>query len=346
MLFLYNTWKYNKKLINYGKDRESQNFSTLKLLYIFKISISFEHYKNKSFIMNPKLSLQRKATIISSCTAFVLMLIKFAVWIFSGSIAVLSSAVDSLMDMFVSFFNNFAVYLSEKKPNKKFNYWRWKIEAMASFFEWLVITASWCYIFYESIRKLIVWEQIEYIWISVIVMLISVIITACLVVFLNYIVKKTDNLVIKSDELHYRTDLFSNTWILFWLAIIHFTWFHHIDGIIGILVAFYIVYEAFELIQKWFLLLMDVALDKEEVSKIRKIINNSENICSFHDLKTRQSWQVKFVEVDLVFNDKIILQKAHDTAEYIEKQIKKIDENYSREVTIHMDPSGECKMKG
>jgi len=289
------------------------------------------------------MSLIKIATIVSTITAFLLMIIKFFVWIISWSIAVLSSAIDSFLDMFVSIFNYFAVHNSEKNPDKRFNYGRWKIEAIAALFEWLIITISWFYILYESITKIINDEKVSYLWISVIVMIISVILTWFLVIFLDYVAKKTNNLVIKSDSLHYKTDLFSNSGILIWLAVIYFTGINYIDSIIWIIVAFYIIYSAYELIKKWFLLLLDVALDKEEVDKIIKIIKKEKLVNSFHELKTRQSWNIKFVEVHLVFNPDIKLIDAHRASDHIENSIPKIDENNEWSVIIHMDPYDDWK---
>ena len=81
------------------------------------------------------MNIQKKATIISSFIAFFLAVLKLIVWFFSNSIAILSSAIDSILDMFVSLFNLFAVSSAEKNPDKVFNYWRWKIEALASFWK-------------------------------------------------------------------------------------------------------------------------------------------------------------------------------------------------------------------
>jgi divalent metal cation (Fe/Co/Zn/Cd) transporter len=81
------------------------------------------------------MSLQKTATIVASVTAFLLLVTKFFVGIISGSIAVLSSAIDSLLDLFVSLFNYFAVHSSEKDADKLFNYGRGKIEALASLLE-------------------------------------------------------------------------------------------------------------------------------------------------------------------------------------------------------------------
>ncbi len=284
------------------------------------------------------MSLQKTATIVSSLTAFLLLIIKFIIWLMSWSIAVLSSAIDSLLDLFVSLFNYFAVSRAEKEPDSKYNYWRWKIEALASLFEWLIITGSGFYILYVSIIKFINKETISYLWESVLVMIISVLITWILVYFLEYVAKKTDNLVIKSDALHYKTDLFSNAWILIWLAVIHFTGFYLIDSIIWIIISFYIIFSAFELIQTWYSYLMDQSISKKEVKKIKKIIMWHKRVTSYHFLKTRQMWKTKFVEVHVVFNKKMLLLEAHDIGDIIEEEIPKIDQKCEWNITLHLDP--------
>lgn len=284
------------------------------------------------------MSLQRTATIVSSITAFLLLIIKFFVWIFSWSIAVLSSAIDSMLDMFVSIFNYFAIHNSEKDPDKKFNYGRWKIEALASLFEWLIITFSGLYILYESISKFINDEKVSYLWISIVVMLVSIVITWALVLFLDYVAKKTDNLVIQADSLHYKTDLYSNWAILLWLFLIYLTWTHYIDSLIWVAIAIYIIYSAYSLIKKWFLLLLDVSLSQKEVKKIEEIINNEEKVKSFHELRTRQSWNSKFVEAHLVFDIDMKLLEAHKISDMIELKISNINKDYERIITMHLDP--------
>ena len=284
------------------------------------------------------MSLQKTATVVSSITAFSLLIIKFIVWLMSGSIAVLSSAIDSLLDLFVSLFNYFAVHNAEKDADNQFNYGKGKIEALASFIEWLIITGSWFYILYASIIKLINNEQVSYLWITVVVMLISVVFTGALVYFLEYVAKKTNNLVIKSDALHYKTDLYSNAWILIWLAVIYFTWFFYIDAIIWMIVAVYIIYSAWELIHKWYMLLLDAAIDESEVEQIKEIIRWQNLVTNFHELRTRQVWNVKYVEVHLVFNPWILLVDAHRVGDHVEYQIPKIDPKHEWKVMVHLDP--------
>jgi len=289
------------------------------------------------------MSLTKIATIVSSFTALLLLIIKLIIWFISWSISVLSSAIDFLLDLFVSIFNFIAIKNSEKPQDKNFNHGRWKIEALAAFFEWIIITVSWIYIFFQSIIKIINKETISFLWVSIIIMLISFLITWILVLFLEYIAKKTNNLVIKSDALHYKTDLFTNIWILFALVVIHYTWFYYIDWIIWIIISIYIIYSAYEILKKWFLLLLDISLEKETVNNIINIIKSQKKLNSYHFLRTRESWNVKFVDVHLVFNKEIKLIDAHSISDNIEKQITKLDKNYKWVFNIHLDPLDDSK---
>lgn len=284
------------------------------------------------------MTLQRKATIISSITAFLLAIIKLIIGIFINSIAIISSAIDSILDMFISIFNLFAINNAEKNPDKKFNYGRWKIEALASFLEWLIIIFSWIFIFYESIRKFIFKEEISEVQIWIYVMIFSVFITFLLVLFLNYVWKKTNNLVIKSDALHYKTDLLSNGAILIWLLFIYFFKIYFIDSILWIIISIYIIFSTINILKKWFLLLLDASLEEKEVSKILEILKNEKKLENFHEFKTRQSGGIKFVEAHLVFSEDISLLNAHDISHIIEEKIRKLDKKSKWSILFHLDP--------
>ncbi len=282
--------------------------------------------------------LEKKATVVSSITATILVLIKLFIGIASGSVAVLASAIDSVLDLTVSTFNYFALHNSEKEPDATFNYGRGKIEALASVIEGLIITLSGLYILYSAIDKLMHGHQTSYLEESIIVMLISLIITGSLVLYLDYVAKKTASMVIRSDALHYKTDLYSNGVILISLVVIHFTDFYAIDSILGILIALYIIYSAYDLIKHGVLMLMDVAMHNDTVDKIKEIIEKNPNITSYHELLTRASGKDAFVSVHLVFNISTSLFDAHRVCDTIEKEIKKIDDTMNWNLVIHPDP--------
>jgi len=282
--------------------------------------------------------LEKKATIISSLTATLLVAIKLFIGIMSGSVAVLASAIDSVLDLGVSLFNYFAVHNAEKAPDDKFNYGRGKIEAIAAVLEGFIISASGLYILYAAIDKLLNEHETQYVQVSIIAMLISLFITAALVIFLNYVAKKTGSMVIRSDALHYKTDLYSNAAVILSLVLIHFTHINMIDSILGILIALYIIYSAYDLIKDGVLVLMDVAMSPEIVQQIEKIIQDDVNITSYHQLLTRASGSDAFVSVHLVFTISTSLYDAHRVCDTIENKIRMIDENLNWNMLIHPDP--------
>jgi len=284
------------------------------------------------------MSLPRIATIVSSSVAFLLAISKVIVGIMTGSVAVIASAVDSILDMFVSIFNMIAVRVSESRADNLFNYGKGKIEGIAALFEGLLIIASSFFIAYTAIDKLIHKGEIQEINLAFYVMLFSLFITAGLVLFLNYVAKKTDSLVIKSDALHYRTDLISNGAIVLVLILVKFTGYYQIDFIVSILIAIYIFKEATELVKEGFLNLLDISLDFPTVEKIKEILKKEPLVLDYHCLRTRQSGHRNFVDVHLVLTPDMKLKLAHTIIEKVEEKIRALDTNRVWIINVHADP--------
>jgi len=291
--------------------------------------------------MEKEIILNKRAPVIAMSVAFFLAIMKFIVWIISWSVALLSSAMDSLLDTWVSIFNFFAIKFSQNPADDDHPYWHWKIEGIAATIEWTIITLSWLYIVYESINKLLHPEKISHMPWSIVVMIISILATWWLVYFLNYVYKKTWNLVIKWDSLHYKMDLYINIVVLFVLWIIYFNPnLIFIDGIAWLLIWIYIIKESFGLIKEWINLLLDKAL--EEHDEVKKIIDEylwKNKFDSYHCLKTRSWWSKdKFVEFHFVMPPNTTILKAHEIWDEIEEKIKKINPKYNWHIVWHIDP--------
>lgn len=284
------------------------------------------------------MSMQKKATIISSSVAAILTLIKLVVGLVSGSVSLLASAVDSILDMFVSLFNYFAVLNSEKPANKKFNYGKAKIEALAMVIEGTIITISGIFLFYEAIKKAILGTQSSYLDVSIYIMILSLIITSSLVFYLNYVAKITNSTLIKADALHYKTDILSNIAVLFSLVVVKFTSFELVDVIVALLISGYIIYCAFDFIKNGILILLDSSIDNKLVEEIENIIKNCQNVTNFHNLKSREAANNIFLEVHIVFNPYITLLEAHKISDLLETKIKNLDVTRTWHIVIHFDP--------
>ena len=282
--------------------------------------------------------LEKKATVVSTSVAAILVIMKMTVGIMSGSIAVLASAIDSFLDFTVSLFNYFALNTAEKDADDQFNFGRSKIEPLAAVIEGTVISLSAVFIAYEALVKIAHPREMQHMQESIWVMLASLVITFGLVIFLNFVAKKTKNMVIKADALHYKTDLFSNGAVLMALALISMTGEQLIDPILGIGIAIFMIYSAIPIIKEGILMLLDAAMEEEDREKIIKIIKGERQAENYHFLQTRVSGSHIFISVHVVFNMEISLYAAHLVGDRIEEEIAKIFPDNIAHTIIHMDP--------
>jgi cation diffusion facilitator family transporter len=285
-----------------------------------------------------QISSQKKATMVSSSVATVLVLVKLLIGIASGSVAVLASAIDSLLDMAVSLFNFFAIKKSEEDPDAEYQYGKAKIQAIAAVIEGTVITVSGIYIIYVALKKLNEGSVTTLLIPSIFAMLFSIIVTYFLVKYLLKIAEETDNLVIKADALHYKTDLWSNAAVLVALGLVSLTGLDSIDAIFGLGIGVYIIYSAYEIIVEGIEILLDKSLNGKIVAKIGEILSNHPEVTSYHWLKTRTDGTTNFVEFHMVLRPNMLLLEAHRIADEVEEKMMELERRKRWLITPHFDP--------
>ena len=284
------------------------------------------------------MSPQKRATLVSSSIASILVLIKLVIGVASGSVAVLASAIDSLLDMLVSIFNFFAIKKSEENPDAAYQYGKGKIQAIAAVIEGTIISISGIYIIYVGGKKLIEESVTTLLTPSIIAMGISIVITYFLVQYLLKIARETDNLVIKADALHYKTDLWSNAAVLLALGLVYATGLDWIDALFGIGIGIYIIYSAYEIIVQGVEILLDRALGGDIVASIGEIISKHTEITSYHWLRTRTDGSTNYVEFHMVLRPNMLLLEAHRIADEVEDKIMELDRKKRWVITPHFDP--------
>jgi len=294
--------------------------------------------------LKTEMSAQKKATVVSSSVATILLIVKLTIGIASGSVAVLASAIDSLLDMAISLFNFFAIKKSEEKANEYYQYGKGKIQAIAAVIEGTVITISGLYIIYVAIEKLIAGSTTSMLTPSILAMLFSIIVTYLLVQYLMKVAKETDSIVIKADALHYKTDLWSNAAVLLSLGLVYFTGLDSIDALFGLGIGVYIIYSAYEIIVEGVEILLDRALDGDIVAQIGEIISNHPEVTSYHWLKTRTDGSTNFVEFHMVLRPNMLLLEAHRIADEVEDKIMALETNKKWVITPHFDPYDDEEM--
>jgi cation diffusion facilitator family transporter len=291
-------------------------------------------------------SLNRRATLVSSAVALALVALKFTVGIASGSVSVLASAIDSLLDFLVSMFNAYAVRGAEKPSDQDHNYGHGKLEGLAALIEGLFILASSVYVLHQAWLKLVNPKPFENTGLDLAlgVMVVSLVASIGLTVYLKRAARKTGNLVLEADALHYSTDVWSNATILAGIVLIRFTGWTQADPLIAIAVGLYIAWAALPLLRKSIDMLMDHALPEQVVERIRLIAEtHSPRARDVHALRTRRSGNVNFVDFHLVLDEHIPLGEAHEIGDQIEMRIRAL-ENTRWEINIHLDPVDDSAM--
>ncbi len=288
---------------------------------------------------------QTNAILVVSVSAFCLAVLKLIFALVSGSVVVMASAIDSLLDMFVSLFNHFTYKKAQSPFTASFNYGFGKLEGIAAVFESALIFGSGGYIIYNSVQKFIAQKGVDSVESGIIIMAISICATLGIVSFLRFVAKSNHSIIIKSEILHYKSDLLSNLAVIVSLILIYATGIHALDALIGGILGIYICAQSYKIAKEGFLVLLDRAIDDELHDKIVAILGADRRISSFHHLKSRQSGKNIFLEYHLVFDKEISLFNAHEISDSIEARIKDISSDFEWIILAHLDPYDDSKME-
>lgn len=275
------------------------------------------------------------ATTASVATAGVLIGGKLAAWLMTGSVSVLASLVDSLMDAAASLINFFAVRYSLTPADAEHRFGHDKVEALAGLAQAAFIAGSAVFLVLHAVDRMLHPHPIAEMQIGMAVMIFAIMATLVLLGVQRYVVRRTGSMAIRADSLHYLTDVFTNLSIIAALALVSFGW-ESSDPIFAIGIAIYILYSAWQIAHESFHLLIDRELPEEERQKILQIARSHEHSCGVHDLRTRQSGATKFVQLHLELDEGLSLKQAHTIADEVLEAICAAFP--SAHVIIHQDP--------
>jgi ferrous-iron efflux pump FieF len=260
----------------------------------------------------------RFALIISLALAILKALVGFL----SGSLAILGSALDSLMDMMVSGVNALALKLSGKNNNEKFAYGLGKVQGFAAIFEGVIVLFSWVFLGYSWITNFLTKRSPEVSSLEIVTMLIAIAGTGAIMWKFFRVAKLHDSLLIRSDALHYSSDLVMNIGILLALILTRYFSLWWTDSVFAIGIALWIIWNALPIIWSGISMLLDRSLSTDEIAEIEHILKNEKSLEWYHYLKTRRSGDDIFIEAHIVFRDKkISLHDAHIVTDSLESTL-------------------------
>jgi ferrous-iron efflux pump FieF len=277
----------------------------------------------------------RLATYASISVAMLLIAGKLVAWGLSDSISLLATLIDSVLDALASLINLIAVRHALTPADREHRFGHGKAEALAGLSQSMFIAGSAGFLLLEAGRRIIDPVSVQHAGISIAVMVFSIVATLLLVLFQNYVIRKTQSTAIRADALHYKSDLVINASVILalWLSMRGLPQF---DAPIGMLIAVYILYSAWEIIRVSYDQLMDRELPDQERSKIKQIVLKHPKAKGLHDLRTRSSGTVTFIQLHLELDDDLSLLQAHNISDEVEESL--LLEYPGAEIIIHIDP--------
>jgi len=282
--------------------------------------------------------LRRLATYASVAVAALLISVKFAAWLETGSVALLSSLVDSLLDAAASMVNLIAVRHAMSPADREHRFGHGKAEPLAVLGQSAFITGSAMLLFAEAVRRLIWPLPVDNPPAGIIVAIFSIVVTIGLVLYQRHVVRHTGSIAISADELHYRSDVVLNLGVIAALVLSSALDFPILDPLFGAAIGAWIVYSAVRLARLSLFQLMDHELPDDEREKIREIAQSHPDVVAAHDLRTRVAGPTSFIQIHVEMNGSMSLLRAHEISDEVEAKLRAAYPN--AEVIIHQDPEG------
>ena len=283
-------------------------------------------------------ALMRRATYASIAVAGAMVLVKLAAWLMTGSVSLLSSLLDSLLDAAASLVNLIAIHQALTPADREHRFGHGKAEPLASLGQSAFITGSAVLLIIQGLQHLLTPVPVANSGVGIAVMVFAIVVTFALVRYQQHIIKRTGSLVVSSDELHYRSDLILNGAVIVALLAESVLGWPYVDPLFGIAIGLWIIYGAWRVAQRAVVQLMDHELSDDARARIRQIALAHPQVRSVHDLRTRAAGPDTFVQIHLEMDGDLTLKEAHRVSDAVEADI--LAAFPQAEVMIHQDPEG------
>jgi ferrous-iron efflux pump FieF len=279
--------------------------------------------------------LVKAASYASVLTAITLLCAKVFAWSISDSTSVLSSLLDSLMDIVASLVNFYAIRYALMPADDDHPFGHSKAEGIAALIQSAFILGSSVLLLLQVGERFVNPKAVSAVDESIGVMVFSILLTTVLVLFQRYVSKKTRSLAVEADATHYYGDILTGVAVIVALLIAGRGWYW-VDPLIALMIAVVLIYSVFGIARSALTVLMDEALSHEDEEKIRTLARAHAQVQGIHDLLTRRSGRITFIQLHLELNGEQSLVDAHRITKQVENSIRAVFSD--AQIIIHQDP--------
>ncbi len=290
----------------------------------------------KSNQTKPILMRKKQAALLAVFGGVAVLCIKLVAYFVSDSVALLSDALESIVNIAASGLMLFSVWLSEKPADDSHNYGHQKIEDISCMLEGVFIIVAALLIVYAAAGRLFSEVLPMQLSLAIGISMGATALNGVLSWFLARTARKSGSAALEGDSKHLLSDVISSAGVWVGLFIVGLTGWAPIDAILAFVVAALIVRMGLGLVSKSCQHLMDNSC-KEEEAKIREVLlRHKFRFIDFHDMKTRRNGNMVFAELHLSVDGSLSVNEAHDLTDHLEEELK--GEMPNACLTIHVEP--------
>ena len=216
--------------------------------------------------------LNLSASFLAMSIALVLVLVKFTAWDITYSVSILSSLVDSILDVLISFITFLSIRASMVPAYQDHRFGHGKYQAIAALAQAIIIISSVIFVVYQAAIQMLSQSVVLEPSLGIQYMATSLLLTSFLVVYQRYVAHKTKSIAIKADSIHYLSDIFTNIAVIVSLLFSSYLDSNRFDIIVGIFLMIIVLYSVKNILFESLNILSDRELDDELREKIKIIV--------------------------------------------------------------------------
>lgn len=299
--------------------------------------MSDHHHTHDHIGLEPGKRVQGTA-LLAIAVASVMIVMKAFAWLLTGSVALLGSFLDSVMDLSLSVMNFFAIRHAQTPADEEHRFGHGKAEALAALVQGAALSLAAVFLVVEAVEAFRNPAPLRETTIGIIVIALSIVLTLGLVMVQRRVAKATNSVAIHADSAHYAGDLYMNIGVIAALALSGPMGFVYADPVLGLVVALILAKSAWGIFAAAADQLMDRELDDDARDDIKQIILSHPQVRGLHDLRTRRAGLSSFIQCHIELDGSMTLNNAHQISDAVEASV--MAKYPGAEVLIHQDPEG------
>lgn len=280
----------------------------------------------------------KKFAYLSIAAAVITIALKFSAYLYTGSMGLLSDALESCVNLIAAIVALIMIHIAEKPADEGHEFGHTKAEYFSSAIEGGLIMVAAFSIIWSAIPRLFAPQPIENVGLGLAISVSASIVNLGVAIVLLKNAKTHHSLLLEADGKHLMTDVWTSAGVIIAVLLVNLTGLLILDPIIAVLVALNIIWTGFSLLKRSANGLMDASISEGELKMVTNYLDGvSNDEIEYHSLMSRQAGQRKFISLHLLVPGAWSVQKGHDFAEHIEETI---EDMFTEPVTVstHIEP--------